>query len=151
MLDQLTMEWTKLDNKVRFVKEIISGDLVVQNKKKKDLMSELKKRGYATMKNQKIEEKIGEIDEEDEEEEVGGYDYLLGMAIWSLTWEKVQQLIKERDVKAEEVKYLTSQSPKDLWRVDLEQLLIQWDVGVTVFIFSWLTFQAIWNGDGRAR
>lgn len=56
-----------------------------------------------------------------------GYDYLLSMQLWSLTMEKVQQLIKEKEEKEREVTLLTRQSPTDLWRTDLDSFLVKWE------------------------
>ena len=94
MLERLSREWTKLENKVRFITEIINGSLVVSNRKKADLLSILKKSNYAQFfKNgSKVEGKLDiELDEDDNDALGGesGYDYLLSMAIWSLTMEKV--------------------------------------------------------------
>ena len=97
MLKQYEREWTKADNRVRFVKEIISGKLVVQNKKRADIVAELRRRNYAPMrKNESSEEGNSNINVDEEEElqdNDHGYDYLLSMPIWNLTWEKVNQFL----------------------------------------------------------
>ena len=41
----LTSEWTKLDNKMRFVLAVISGELKISNRKKADLVQQLVKDG----------------------------------------------------------------------------------------------------------
>ena len=41
LLDQLTADFNRLDNKVRFVTEVIQGKLVVNNRRKKELLEEL--------------------------------------------------------------------------------------------------------------
>lgn len=83
---------TKLENRVRFVTEIIEGKLIVQNRKKVDLIQDLKKRGYhAILKSGIIE--TGDEDEDADDssaENNHGYDYLMSMPIWSLTMEKVR-------------------------------------------------------------
>jgi len=45
-MDQLNKDWKKLQNKVRFVTEVVAEQLIVRNRKKKDLTAELLKRGY---------------------------------------------------------------------------------------------------------
>ena len=75
---------------------IIDKELVVSNRKKADIVAELRKlkfRPFAKV----LSAKVGENEEqEDEGEEEHGndsdYDYLLGMAIWSLTKEKVNEM-----------------------------------------------------------
>lgn len=89
LLQQLTAELTKLENRVRFVTEIIDGKLRVQNRKKVDLIQDLKKRGYhAILKSGVVESEAGD-EEADTNGNNHGYDYLMSMPIWSLTMEKV--------------------------------------------------------------
>ncbi|ORX81622.1 type II DNA topoisomerase [Basidiobolus meristosporus CBS 931.73] len=126
MADQLTQDWTKIDNRVRFILEIIEGKLVVQNRKKNDILKDLKTRGYAPFF--KNAEKAANTEEEDgEPEKDHGFDYLLSMPIWNLTTEKVDKLIKERDLKESELTALLSLTAKDLWNRDLDAFLEQWD------------------------
>ena len=46
LINQLTEDYNKADNKVRFVTEIIKGRLVVQGKKKQDIIKDLQQREY---------------------------------------------------------------------------------------------------------
>lgn len=55
------------------------------------------------------------------------YDYLLGMAIWSLTRERYEKLLKQRDDKEDELNTLLGKSAKDLWNEDLDDFLIEWE------------------------
>ncbi len=103
MADQLTQEWTKLDNKVRFITEIIQGKLIVQNRKKAEIMDDLRRRGYKALSKSErkgLEKSVGLVGADENEDDNGetpsesenisaGYDYLLSMAIWNLTSEKV--------------------------------------------------------------
>ncbi|KAJ3222418.1 DNA topoisomerase 2 [Clydaea vesicula] len=126
MLEQLAQEWTKLDNKVRFVLEIIEGTLIISNRKKADIISELKKKKYTAIL--KVKDLQKDAPEDLESQGDNGYDYLLSMPIWSLTLEKVQKLIDEKNQKDTEVLLLTKQTPQDLWRTDLDHFLQKWEV-----------------------
>lgn len=104
LLSQFREEWSRLDNKVRFILAVISGSIVVANRKKDELLQELHRKGFQTFIQQK--KTISEDDDgnhaEDEpngDELNKGYDYLLSMKLWSLTMEKVQSLTAERDQK----------------------------------------------------
>jgi DNA topoisomerase-2 len=125
MLDELTAEHVKIENRVRFVTEIIQGKLVVQNRKKVDILQELKQRGYDPIfkKGSNSEENV----ESDSVQGSGGYDYLLSMPIWNLTMEKVQQLINEKQQKEAEIQVLLKLSALDLWKNDLEAFLKEWE------------------------
>ncbi|RKP23009.1 DNA topoisomerase II, partial [Syncephalis pseudoplumigaleata] len=116
LTNQLTTEWSKLDNRVRFILEIIQGSLVVQNRKRKTILEELRKRGYAAFPKQ------GANGGKDH-----GYDYLLSMPIWSLTEEKVERLKKELAEKQRELDVLLGKDTKDLWREDLGIFMAEWE------------------------
>ncbi|KAJ3010721.1 DNA topoisomerase 2 [Thoreauomyces humboldtii] len=131
ILSELNHDLVKLDNKVRFVTEIIKGTIVVQNKKKDLLLEELERRNYDPIYPKKDAvtptEEGDEEAAEDQAVKAHGYDYLLTMPIWNLTMEKVEALIKQRDQKESEVIALTGQSVNQLWRLDLDAFLVQWD------------------------
>ena len=60
--------------------------------------------------------------------QISDYEYLLAMAIGSLTIEKVQELCAERDKVNKEVDDLRKETPKSFWRTDLDALEGQLDV-----------------------
>ncbi|KAJ3122937.1 DNA topoisomerase 2, partial [Physocladia obscura] len=143
VLARLTFEWTKLDNKVRFIREIITGKLVIQNRKKSEILKDLVTRDYFRVPKVKVARTAGNADvvdgedgEDDEEQASFGvpvasdFDYLLTMPLWNLSYEKVgevEQLAKERDVKQDEITTLAQKTPAVLWRTDLDEFLIHWD------------------------
>ncbi|KAJ3316673.1 DNA topoisomerase 2, partial [Blyttiomyces sp. JEL0837] len=133
MMARMTAEWNKLDNKVRFIESIISGDLKVQNRKKADIVRDLKLRGFLSLPKGKpaagtsTPTSEDASDDGDDDSGSGGYDYLLGMSIYSLTAEKVAQLIAERNRKQEEIDTLEKKTPIDLWRFDLDEFLVKWE------------------------
>jgi DNA topoisomerase-2 len=77
---------------------IVNKELVVSNRKKAEIVTDLRKHHFrpfpkvstakATGETEPTEEAEDE-DEPDENEAQADFDYLLGMAIWSLTKEKV--------------------------------------------------------------
>jgi hypothetical protein len=90
----------KLLNQARFVKMIINKELVVSNRKKVDIVDELRQKKFRPFPKVAKAKAAGETEDvegndEAEEEVASGtstdYDYLLGMAIWSLTKEKVRK------------------------------------------------------------
>ena len=114
----LTAEASRLSNQARFILEKCDGTVKVENKKKKNLIAELQRRGYdsdpvkAWTKSQQsatdLEESEAESENEDQAEEsnAGGpdYDYLVGMPMWNLTEEKKNQILKQRDEKQVELR-----------------------------------------------
>ena len=116
---------------VRFILRVIDGSLVVSNRKKNELLDELKAKGFKlfTEKKQakKDDENANNNDEEEDDSSAGvslsqGFDYLLSMKIWSLTMEKVKALTLERDEKKDELDVLAAKTAEDLWLEDLDAL-----------------------------
>jgi hypothetical protein len=58
-------------------------------------------------------------------DEGGDYGYLLRMALYTLTKEKKEELLKERDDKLAELKIMQTKSPATLWREDLDIFLVE--------------------------
>lgn len=70
------------------------------------------------------EEQQGEDDTEEEEDSKGpDYDYLLGMKMWSLTLERKNEILKNRDDKRQELKVLKEKTPEIMWNTDLDHFL----------------------------
>jgi DNA topoisomerase-2 len=134
LLAEMGRELDKLSNQARFVQMIIDGKLVISKKKKAVLVAELKKLNFKSIT--KVEEaaEAGEAEpamqdgegDEDVELAASSYDYLLGMALWSLTQERVEKLRKQIGDKEMEVDELIKLSKEDLWRRDLDDFLAEW-------------------------
>lgn len=145
-LENLELELLKLENKVRFILGVVNGEIVVNNRKRTDLLLELRQKGFTPFpKNSKSIEAVvaGATDETEESEEnpevVNGvqsidYDYLLSMAIGTLTLEKVQGLLADRDKLNVEVDDLRKATPESLWVKDLDALDMQLDVWTKITI-----------------
>jgi len=89
-------------------------------------------------------------DAEDVEPDVNGdswadYDYLLGMPIWSLTKEKVAKLDQQAGDKEKELLVLLEKTPIDLWNVDLDVFLKEWEVCGLLFLLLLFLFYFIQN------
>ncbi|XP_021916597.1 DNA topoisomerase 2-like isoform X2 [Zootermopsis nevadensis] len=132
----LQAESRKLTNQARFIIEKCDGVLIVENKKKKVMIEELKRMGYDSdpvkawkirqNKDEALTEQMENEDAESSQQEedtdlAGQYDYLLGMTMWSLTKEKKDELLKKRDEKLVELKTLQAKTPSSLWKEDLEE------------------------------
>ncbi|KAJ4798339.1 DNA topoisomerase 2 [Rhynchospora pubera] len=134
LLDNLDLNLLKLDNKVRFILGVVEGEIIVTNRKRADLLFELKQKGFIpfTKKTKGMVSGTPGAEEDNEDmspEAVAGgvirasdYEYLLSMPIGTLTLEKVQQLCAERDKLEAEVEELRKTSPKSLWSKDLDAL-----------------------------
>ncbi|KAJ7542297.1 hypothetical protein O6H91_10G100200 [Diphasiastrum complanatum] len=140
-LETLQLDLSKLDNKVKFVLGVVRGEIIVNNRKRADLLAELKMKGFRPFpkKSKGSEPAVigGDMsDKEDDAEEdergrggvrAGDYEYLLSMPIGTLTLEKVQQLCNEKEKLEGDVEDLQRSTPKSLWETDLDNLLQQLD------------------------
>ena len=77
----LKKEAAVLENKSRFITELISGDLKIQNKPKDEVVKILQSRNY------KSQTQIEDLPTQNRD----NFDYLLSMSFWSLTQERVEQ------------------------------------------------------------
>ncbi|XP_050269217.1 calreticulin-3-like [Quercus robur] len=142
LLNKREMELLKLENKVRFILAVVKGEIIVSNRKRADLFVELQTKGFTPFpkKTKAVEPEVAGATDDTEETEVkspadsssngvqiSDYEYLLAMAIGSLTIEKVQELCAERDKVNKEVDDLRKETPKSFWRTDLDALEGQLD------------------------
>uniref|UniRef100_A0A7S2S1P6 DNA topoisomerase (ATP-hydrolyzing) n=1 Tax=Eucampia antarctica TaxID=49252 RepID=A0A7S2S1P6_9STRA len=128
LLKVLRREQSMLANKARFVEEVCEGELIVSNRKRKDILEDLKSRGYELFfkeENQNTDEDNDGSEEnavaesKSDAELAKGYEYLLGMKIWSLTFEKAEQLREQLAVKTQEVAELEATPSSQIWKNDL--------------------------------
>ncbi|KAK7872076.1 hypothetical protein R5R35_004560 [Gryllus longicercus] len=138
---KLQAESRKLSNQARFIMEKCNGQLTIENKKRIVMVHELQKKGYdpdPVRAWNLLQDKEGTLAEESEslgtpEEDSGAeeseaeskrkFDYLLGMQMWSLTLERKNELLKQRDERLKEYEHLKKKSPESMWREDLDALL----------------------------
>merc|ERR1740124_193906 len=132
LLKNLRYDQRMLSNRARFVEEVCTGDLIVSNRKRKELLSDLKEREYDLLPKQSDKSKpqddagdesdSNENENEDEADLAKGYEYLLGMKIWSLTFEKAEKLRRELAEKTKAVEDLEVTLPTQIWFNDLDAI-----------------------------
>lgn len=110
LLNKIKKELTKLRNKCRFIKQIVSEEIEIFKKPKKTIVSILENNGY-------------DIDPDQEDlTENNKYDYLIKMSIESFTNEKIDELSLKRDNKEKELIELEDTSIENIWKTELEEL-----------------------------
>jgi len=132
----LTKDKEILSNKARFILMIVNEELEIRKKKKDVLLKELQKLKFTPMceinaimkgkDNRKEVKKKKDDGENGEDEEASAeksdYDYLLGMNLWSLTQEKVDEIKKQLKIKEDELKELKKKTIEQFWDLDLDAL-----------------------------
>lgn len=99
-LNVLKSQLIKLENKVRFIKAVVEGTIIIHKRKNSDIIKELEQKEFKKYDN--------------------SYDYLLNMSISSLTVEKIESLNQEYEKTKQTYKILQEKTPKTLWKEDLE-------------------------------
>lgn len=100
LLEKIGKEKTKLDNQVKFIRMVISNKMKINNRKKDLIIKDLKKNKFDLYDD--------------------SYDYLLNMAIYSLSKDKIEELEKKAKEKDKEFKGIKKMTPKNLWLEDLD-------------------------------
>jgi DNA topoisomerase-2 len=101
-LAQIEHQLRTATNKIRFLQEVMSEELVLFKKSETWVQEELVKRKY---------------DKED-----GTFSYLLHMSIQSFTSERIQEMTKQRDTLIEKQRQIRGTEPKDMWLTELAEL-----------------------------
>jgi DNA topoisomerase-2 len=101
-LDKLQYELKVLGNRGKFIKAILDGKIIVNNKSKDEIVTQIESIS------------IEMIDD--------SYDYLLRMPIYSLTKEMFEKLKADFTSKKEEIEKLKLVDPKDMYIEDLSEL-----------------------------
>lgn len=127
LLKKLGREESMLSNKARFVTEVCSGQLIVSNRKKKNLLEDLQERGYDLFDKTKDDQADSDELEENASNLSKGYEYLLGMKIWSLTFEKAEELRAQWEERRAEIETLKNTSEEQIWLDDLYAIEVALD------------------------
>jgi len=102
MLNKMQHDLRVLGNRGKFIKLILEGKIVVNNKPKEDIIKQIENFS------------LDKID--------GDYDYLLRMPIYSLTKEMFEKLKEDFKLKKEEIEKLKLVDPKNMYIDDLSEL-----------------------------
>jgi len=132
LLNIMHRELRLITNKARFVEEVCKGTIVISNRKRAEILLELKNRNYECFSkvvskstpSQVTESSDDDFDElETQDSDLSkGYDYLLGMKLWALTLEKVVELKKQLTEKKFDISNLEATASSALWERDLDAI-----------------------------
>ena len=93
-----------LDNKAKYISEILADTLDLRKKTKDQINTLLSKKNYTLDK------------------ETNDYKYLIKMPMDSVSQENVDKLLKEKDENNEKIVELSNKTAKDIWLEELEDL-----------------------------
>ena len=102
MIDALERECCLLENKYRYIEEILTGSLDLRRKKTQQIVEILQTKNYDMVQDK--------------------YDYLIKMPMDSVSEENVEELKRKRDLKLKELAKVKGTSIQDMWVHDLDTL-----------------------------
>jgi len=112
IIDILQQDVMMLSVRARFILDVINEHIKIRNIPKIEVVRQLENLKYPCM----VDGKLVEIDSKKE----SNYDFLIGMPIYSLTKEKIEQLLKEKDELNNQLEILKKKTNKDIWEEDLK-------------------------------
>jgi DNA topoisomerase-2 len=121
LISVLEQDLLMLSTRARFILDVIADVVKVRNVPKVEVVKQLIILKYPINVDGKI------IPDNDLSYQTvckdgsGDYDYLISMPIYSLTKEKVDQLMKEKDEQNQKLEILKKKTDKDIWEDDLKQ------------------------------
>ena len=119
-INLLEKEFNILSAKIRFILDVINGIILIMNKKMVDVAEQLTTLKYPKILNDE------DKDTDDDDKKSKGYNYLLRMPIYHLTYEKKSLLEKEVSDLEDKLKNLKETSIQQIWRDELNALLVAW-------------------------
>jgi DNA topoisomerase-2 len=117
-LNILEYQLKLISYKVKFILLIVEKKLIVNNKKKSDIENELEKLKFP---------KFGKNNDDTNKEIGTSYNYLLGMPIYNLTMEKIEELKNQKEEKEIEYEQLKNTTIENLWLNELNKLEKEYD------------------------
>lgn len=123
MLSLMKEELYVLSVKARFINDIIKKKVKINNVPREEIMEQLLKGKYPKM----LDDKLISLEDLDkltcqDKKNSASYNFLVNMAIYNLTKEKVEELNNKKDLISKNIKLLEDMSVSDLWLKDLEEL-----------------------------
>lgn len=102
ILNKLNIQKNNISNKIKFIKCIIKKEIIIENKKKDDIINQIESK------------KIDKYND--------SYDYLLNIPILNLSKEKVDELKNQFDKIEDDISKILNLEEKNMWLSELNEL-----------------------------
>ena len=116
LITQLEKDIEILNNKIRFIKSVVSEEIKVTQLKKQDLEARICADGYL-----KIDDK---------------YDYLIRIPIYNLTLDQVESLEAEKSASDVEIGRVKELDVKEWWQTDIKAFMVEYNKLLAVQVVS---------------
>ena len=125
MINELKKVVLLIKIKVKFIMDIISKKIIINNKSKANIYEQLEKLDYPKMYDGILYIK------KSKQYKDGDYEFLIKMPIYNLSKERIDELKSELDKVETELSTLESKTKFDLWREDLKNFEREYKVFTT--------------------
>jgi DNA topoisomerase-2 len=107
VIEKLQYNLSVLENKVRFIKFVIEKKIIIEKRKKKEILEKLEELEFMKIDN--------------------NYDYLINMPLHVLTLEKIEEYDDEYNKTKKELKEYEKLSVQQLWLNELDELEVAYN------------------------
>ena len=120
IINNLEQDLFLLSTKARFILDVINDDVKIRNIPKAEVIKQLETLKYPKMVNSILINMDKMTEKQRNDTSYGSYDFLIGMPIYNLTKEKVDELLKEKENVETNLSIMKSKTDKLLWEEDLK-------------------------------
>jgi len=120
IINNLEQDLFLLSTKARFILDVINDDVKIRNIPKAEVIKQLETLKYPKMVNSILTNMDKMTEKQRNDSSYGSYDFLIGMPIYNLTKEKVDDLLKEKENLEATLTLMKSKTDKHLWEEDLK-------------------------------
>jgi DNA topoisomerase-2 len=117
LIGVLEQEVLMLSARSRFVIDVVNEAIRIRDVPRAEIVAQLQKLGYPIITDGDTLIPLERATKQQKDD--ANYDYLIRMPIYSLTKEKVKELLQEKEAKIKELDILKAKTDKDLWEADL--------------------------------
>jgi DNA topoisomerase II len=123
LIKNLEQDLLMLSTRARFILDVIEDTIKVRNIPEAEIIKQLKQHKYSIIINNVLTE-YNKLTPEHIQN--GSYDFLITMPIRSMTKEKVEELLKDKEKRSTELEILKIKTNKDIWEEDLKIFEIEY-------------------------
>lgn len=130
ILRKLKAKLDILKYKRKFIKYVIDNKIIINKRKKVDIIEDLVKLKFPKLSAKTVEEEIDEAKNIDTEINKNAlkkvdiktnYNYITDIPLFNLTYEEIKKLDKEYDAKTKEYDKMFNSTPEEIWLEDIEE------------------------------
>ena len=112
LINKINNELNILEWKMKFIRNVLDGIIIVFRQKRETIIEKIKELGFPELAT---------------ENNSRSYEYITGLALFSLTEEKILELQEKLDNKQHELENIKMTSEEEQWKNELKELEIKYN------------------------